>query len=181
VSGCSDDDASPEASGSATSAVADAAVEFMQLRSSDWERGEAIRPVARPPEIAVVERSLDWWAEYHREVPIAGGVEVQDLRVSGHHVGLDTQINELKNFDVESGEVAGRRAALATSSEGTPVAVLIEVRPDYTVMALSFALSSDELTALAADLETVSEDEWLASGGRVVDCAPPTADCPAPG
>jgi hypothetical protein len=52
------------------------------------------------------------------------------------------------------------------------------VRPDYTVVALSYDLTLEELAALAESLETVSEDEWLASGGQVVECAPPTADCP---
>ena len=54
----------------------------------------------------------------------------------------------------------------------------IEVRPDYTVMALSHALGLNELMALTDALEPVSEDECLASGGRVVECAPPSAHCP---
>jgi hypothetical protein len=56
--------------------------------------------------------------------------------------------------------------------------VSIELHPDYTVMALSYALGLEELAALAETLEPVSEQEWLASDGQVVECAPLTADCP---
>ncbi len=55
-----------------------------------------------------------------------------------------------------------------TNHEGEPAAVSIEVSPDYTVMALSYALGLEELTALAETREPVSADEWLASGGPVV-------------
>jgi hypothetical protein len=56
--------------------------------------------------------------------------------------------------------------------------VSIELHPDYTVMALSYALGLEELASLAETLEPVSEQEWLASDGQVVECAPLTADCP---
>lgn len=163
---------------SATSTVVGGPVMFMQLRNSEWERNQAIRPLAQPPAVAAIEPSLDWWEQHHRDQPIPGGVEGQDLRISGHHVALDAQVTELKSADTQPGEVGGRRAILATSPEGKPVAVSIEVRPDYTVMALSYALNLDELAALAETLEPVTEDEWLASGGRVVECAPATPDCP---
>jgi hypothetical protein len=158
--------------------VADPSVEFMQLRSAVWERDEAIRTLAQPPAFAAVEPSLDWWEEYHRDQPIPGGAESQDLRISGHRVALDKQVAELKSFDTQPAQVGERRAVLATSAEGEPVAVSIAVRPDYTVMALSYALNMEELAALAEALEPISEDDWLASGGRVVECAPATSDCP---
>jgi hypothetical protein len=178
LAGCTTDGESDGVGASTTLTVAGQSVQFMQLRNADWERDQAIRPLAQPPAVAAVEPSLDWWEQYHRDRAIPGAIERQDLRISGHHVALDAQVTELKTFDTQPGQVGDRRAVLATSPEGEPVVVSIEMRDDYTVMLLSYALSLEELTALAETLEPVSEDEWLASGGQIVECAP-AADCPA--
>lgn len=42
------------------------------------------------------------------------------------------------------------------------------VRPDYSVIVLSYELPVDELLAWSDDLETVTESEWTQTGGRVV-------------
>jgi hypothetical protein len=119
LAGCTDD-AGSTGGISTTSTVADEPVLFMHLRTSDWERDQAIRPLAQPSAVATIEPSLDWWEQYHRDQPIPGGVEGQDLRISGHHVALDTQVTELKSFDTRPGEVGERRAVLATSLDGSP-------------------------------------------------------------
>ena len=178
LAGCTDD-AGPVGEISATSMAAAVPVLFMQLRRADWERDQAIRPLSQPPAVAAVEPSLDWWEQYHRDQPIPGGVEGQDLRVLGAsrrpgHAGRRAEV--VRHPARRGGRVAG---GVRDEPRGEPAAVSIEVSPDYTVMALSYALSLEELTALAESLEPVSADEWLASGGQVVECAPPTADCPS--
>jgi hypothetical protein len=64
LAGCTDDAGAPGGV-SATSTVAGAPVLFMQLRTSDWERDQAIRPLAQPSAAAAIEPSLDWWEQYH--------------------------------------------------------------------------------------------------------------------
>lgn len=178
--GCSSDDGDEEPSatfGSVPTSVVDTAPQHMLLNADGWERGEAVRPLTRPEAMERIEPSLDWWAEHERFEPILGGVEGADVRLSGHHVGLDDQASELVGFQATAGTVAGRRALFGTSSEGTPAVVLLELDPHYTIMVLSYALSVDELREVSEHLEPVSEDDWLAAGGQILECLPPDPGC----
>ena len=180
VLGCAEDGDAHERAATTSAVVARDAVVFVELRDDDWSRRQAIWPQAWSPGMATVEPSIDWWAEYERGRPSAGAVESVDLRISGHHVALDTHVAELERFDTHDVTIAAGRAVIATGPDGGPATVSIAVRPDYTVMALSYALGTAELTDVAAALETISQAAWLSAGGRIVACAPPTPDCPPP-
>jgi len=174
--GCHDD-GSPD-SAVATPSVDGGPIHFVRLDDAAWELGEAVRPLAVTAPMRALEPSLDWWSEHRRDQPTDGGIEGLDVRLSGHHVGLERQVEELTGFDGTPTMVGQRRAIAATSPEGAPTVVSIELAPDYTVMVLSYALSADELAGVAANLTDVSVDEWTAAGGQVVPCAPPSPACP---
>ncbi|NHB12565.1 hypothetical protein GWK53_39545, partial [Burkholderia cepacia] len=123
----------------------------MRLESEEWELKEAIQPVTRAASWVELEPSMEWWAEYERFEPIAGGVEGIDVRLSGHRTGLDRQIEEMPEFLGHSATIAGRRAIVGTVPDG-PSTASIELANDYTVMALSYALDPDELATVAAEL-----------------------------
>jgi hypothetical protein len=150
---------------------------YVVLDGAGWELREAVRSRSGPGPLARAEPSLDWWAEYERLVPRGAGVtEGQSVRVSGHLVGLDEHLGELKGFNGSEGEVGGRPGRVARGPDG-PAVVTMAITPTYTVMALSYELSVDDLRAFAADLEDATEAEWRAHGGQVVDCLPVDPSC----
>jgi hypothetical protein len=156
--------------------VARDAVVFVELRDDDWSRQRAIWPQAWSPGMATVEPSIDWWAEYGRVR--AGGVESLDVRSpvitsAWTRTWPSSSGSTPTTAPSPPGERSSRR-------DGAPATVSIAVRPDHTVMEMSYALRTDELAGVAAALETISQAAWLSTGGRIVKCAPPTPDCPPP-
>jgi hypothetical protein len=175
---CSGNDNEADPTGTATTTLLAAPVIYGELRNPSWERSSAVRILRRPAALAAAEPSLDWWAEYLRRRPTSGGTESEDIRLSGHHVDVETHVAELKMFDSEPTQIGEWPAVVAIGVDGKPAVISIEVDDDYTIMALSYALTSDELTVVAAALATMTEDRWLASGGQIIDCDPSTPDCP---
>lgn len=149
----------------------------MVFESEGWQLRQAVRSLAGGGPLEVVEPSLDWWAEYERLVPIAGGREGQDVRLSGHTLALAEHRNELTGVDLTEGELDGRPTLWGTSPEGKPAVVTIALDERYTIMVLSYALALDELRRVAAELAPATEAEWIAHGGQIVDCLPTDPAC----
>ena len=112
-----------------------------------------------------VEPSLDWYAEY--EAPPANSP--RRVRLSGHHGDLDGVSAELRGFTLAPSTVASYAAVSGTSPDpdGRPAVVLFSVRADYSVMALSYELTVEELRLWAEDLTVVTESEWVQAGGEI--------------
>lgn len=155
-----------------------AAPVYATFAREGWEQRRAIRPLSRPAQLVEVEPSLDWWSEHERRVTQGQVTEAQGLRLSGHHVGVDDHAQKLPGAVLDEGTIGSYRVLSSTSPEGKPAIVLIAVGTSSTIMALSYELSVEELLSLAADVVVVNEDEWIAAGGRMVDCLPPEPGCP---
>lgn len=109
----------------------------MVFDSEGWDLKEAVN-LAGPGPLAAVEPSLDWYAEYDRLVPIAGGREGQDVRLSGHHAGLAEHRSDLRGFDATEGDINGRPALWGVFADGKPTVVTIAFDEQYTIMMLSY-------------------------------------------
>lgn len=146
------------------------------LDSEDWELREAVKSLAGEGP-RTLEPSRDWWAEYERLLPVDGGHQGQDLRISGHNVSLVEHRNELRGFDAQEGDVNGRPALLAVGPEGQPAIVTMAFAERYTIMVLSHALPLDELRRVATQIVPADEIEWMAHGGEIVECLPTDPRC----
>ncbi len=135
-------------------------------RSDDqWVVKEANNSLPENTLTRVVEPSLDWYAEY--EAPPRNSP--RRVRLSGHGGDLDHVAGELKGFTFEPATVDAYRALSAVSPEpnGRPAVVLLALRADFSVMALSYELPIQDLLAWSDDLMIVTESEWVRAGGVV--------------
>jgi hypothetical protein len=146
------------------------------LDAEGWELREAVN-LAAPGPLAADEPSLDWYAEYERLVPIAGGEEGHDVRLSGHTAGLAEHRSELRGFDATEGDINGRSALWGVGADGKPAVVTIAFDERYTIMALSYALELDDLRRVATQLLPTSQNEWIAHGGKILECLPTDPAC----
>ncbi len=160
--GCSssDDDGQAEAgTGAAGAAV------YLVPSDGQWKLIEGYDPSPENTRAAAVEASLDWYAEY--DAPPAESP--RHVRLSGHDGDLDQVAGEVEGFTLEPSAVGSYEALSGTSPEpdGRPAVVVFGVRRDYSVMALSYELTADELVGWSEDLEVVTESEWEKAGGKV--------------
>jgi hypothetical protein len=139
------------------------------LDAEGWELREAVKSLAGEGP-TTLEPSRDWWAEYERLLPVDGGQEGQDVRVSGHNVSHVEHRNELQGFDAQEGDVNGRPALWAVGPEGRPAIVTMAFVERYTIMVLSYALPLDDLRRVATRLIPADEIEWMAHGGEIIKC-----------
>lgn len=113
------------------------------VRAADaWKVRETVDPA--PPSAA--EPSLDWYAEY------VNGAQL--LRLSGHDVSTAALQQELKGFTFAP--AAGPRwPAVASKPAGPsePAILILAVAADYSVMALSYELSTADLVQWSRALE----------------------------
>ena len=156
--------AEPSAALTTSSGPAAGAV-YLARPDDQWALKEARNPLPENTLARVVEPSLDWYAEY--EAPPAnspGGV-----RLSGHRGDIDDVAAELKGFTFEPATVGSHRALTGVSSEpdGRPAVVILAVRADFSVMALSYELPEVDLMSWSDDLTVVTESEWERAGGVV--------------
>jgi hypothetical protein len=141
---------------------------YAVLNDAGWTLQEAVDP---PPDdrLASGERPpLDWYSEHVRMV----GSEGQRVRLSGHRATLEEAITALvavgfgldpiaiEGWDGVGGEAPADPAGPALILFGTGAT---------TFMALSYELSLEELAAVVAEVETVSEGTWVERGGVVRD------------
>lgn len=171
---CSSDPATVETE--LDSSAANEGGRYAILDSKGWELREAVKSLAGEGS-RTLEPSRDWWAEYERLVPVDGGREGQDVRVSGHDVSLVEHRNELQGVVAQEGEVNGRPALLAVGPEGQPAIVTIAFAERYTIMVLSYALPLEELRRVATQLVPADEIEWMAHGGEIIECLPTDPRC----
>lgn len=168
LASCSSGDSRP--TGSEVDTSGDNSV-YVTFQDSQWTFKEAVKPLGGPGPLATAEPSLDWYAEYERFVPIAGGEKGLDLRFSGHSVGLLERDKELRGTELTHGNSARRPASWGVSPEGKPAIVNVAFEKNYTVTVQSYALSLDEVRAVAARLVPVTQAQWREHGGEIVDCA----------
>ena len=110
-----------------------------------------------PDEPIAVEPTLDWYAEYDRDV--AGSPA--HVRLSGHTTSLYALGSELPGFELEPITVLDRSGVAGVGDEDTgPAVVAYSVEPGYLIMLLSYELTVDELVELANDLQPVSAGEF---------------------
>lgn len=168
LSSCSSND--PRPTGSEVDKSGDNSVHVV-FQDSDWTFKEAVKPLGGPGPLATAEPSLDWFAEYERFVPVTGGEEGLDLLFSGHSVGLLERDKELRGIELTHGNSARRPASWGAGPEGKPAIVNVAFEKNYTVTVQSYALSLDEVRAVAARLVPVTQAQWREHGGEILDCA----------
>jgi hypothetical protein len=99
------------------------------------------------------------------------------VRLSGHNAGLAEHRSELRGFDASEGDINGRPATLGVGADGKPAVVTIAFDERYTIMALSYALGLDDLHRVATQLAPATQAEWIAHGGKIVECLPTDPAC----
>lgn len=132
---------------------------YVALESDEWDLRDTGTAGSNTAS-AVVEPSLEWFAEYERLVPTEGGRESQDLRLSRHAAALDEHAEELPGANLTEGQIEGRPARWGVGPDGTPAVVTIQSDARHTVMLLSYALAVDELRDVVRWLRPVTEDAW---------------------
>lgn len=163
---------------SATTTSADAAVQYVLLEASGWQLQEAVDYRAGLGSLSQGEPDLDWYAEY-----IGPQIDHDDrsftiptARISGHTAGVEALRVQLTGFEFVSEDIGGRQALIAAAANRNPGVVMVELRPDYSIMILSYDDVVD-LRDLAARLVQVDEQQWLKAGGQMLDCVPFEPGC----
>ncbi len=170
-SGCSDNRPSTDAATDTTEASADnqpasGTTYVAHSPAADgWQLQEAINLPPDDSRADLGEPSLDWYAEYVND---PNSTEL--VTVSGHAVGLEDLRNEplMSLWDFQP-ETAGEWAVLAAPTPpedpNGPAIVIFEAGGEYSFQVLSYELGVDRLLDWTADIEPLSEDEWVAAGG----------------
>lgn len=155
---------------------------YVVFDDAAWTFKEAVDYPEDLGPLAAVESSLDWYGEYERFVPgdDLSTVEGLRLRLSGHLVAIDDHRSELTGATMREATIAGVPALTGVGQDGAPALVTMAVADSYTLMALSYGLDVDELVAIAGELRSVCEPEWIESGGQLLDCLPTGPGCIPP-
>jgi hypothetical protein len=121
---------------------------------------------------------LDWYAEYDgpRVDRDDGSYSIPHLAIEGHTAGMEKRRDQLPGFDFTDHDVGSRAALSATTADGNPAIVVVEVATDYSVTLLTYDDGVD-LRHLAARLVAVDEAEWIEAGGTMFDCVPLEPGC----
>ncbi len=157
---CSSSKPSSDGSGSTTGQPTSA---YFVSEAKAWDQREAYKPRPDDPVSSRAEPSLDWFAEHERH---PNPNQSQSVRLSGHDVPMAALEETLRGFDFRVRRVQGVDAK-AGSSPGGPHVVLLPVAAGYTVMALTYELSLDELVEWSSSLRAVDEAEWVQRGGVI--------------
>jgi hypothetical protein len=164
VTACSDDDDLTQPS-SSSSAPSEASV-YAVVIDDAWTLQEAVDPPADSP-IASIERPpLEWYAEYVQ----SSASESSMVRLSGHQATFDDTRAALEEagFTFEDISLQHWQGAggSAPADPASPTIVVL-ANGAATLMALSYELDLDQLTAVADTIEGVDQSTWVAAGGVI--------------
>ena len=142
---------------------------YALLDNSAWTLQQAIDPPADSPFALADLPPVDWYDVYDKLLQRGTTTEEVDLRISGHAACLNDAkaLLHKRGFTVEAIEVKGWRAMRSTLPEKHPARILMLEHDDSVVMALSYALTFDELIQLAQQIKLVDRSEWIRAGGVV--------------
>lgn len=143
-----------------------AAKPYALLRDDQWTIQEAIDPSADDPAASAQHPPTDWYVEY---VNSSSASESQMVVVNGVEIGFEESISQLSALTFELNDVStnGWRAVGGTSREPTGPALLVLEHGERSIIVLSYELSLDELTVLAARIEPIDAAAWTSAGGVI--------------
>ena len=148
---------------------------FVVLESSDWPMKEA---VDYPADIGDwPQPHLDWFAEYERFIQVAPDTrEGQRLNISGFSTGREGIAAQLPpGGELEEYGAWGIGVLEGLETEGAFIARPVDA--GYTLTFSSSSLDTEQLVKLSSEVRPVCEEEWVASGGQILDCMPTEPGC----
>ncbi len=146
-----------------------------------WELQEAVYPLEGGWPGPLME-TVEWFNEYDRLVDIGNGVRQGFyLTVAGHSAGFDDFRMRSIYEDLVAIESINDRESLAwVSTEGEGyVTIMLKINEEFTVAVGAGAMALDEVREIAGRVRLVDADDWVANGGRFIECVWLTPGCSA--
>ena len=109
---------------------------------------------------------MDWYAEFELVQDARERSPSKKILLTAHLAYPDNVQPAVEGFERRSVSVRGGPALAVTSHDG-PNIVVFELEPGYTLRALSYVLTIDDLRDWMDRLEAVTAKEWVTRGGRV--------------
>lgn len=155
---------------------------FVLFDSEDWELREAVDYPDDLGRLGELDPGIDWYSEFERFVPLKDGTGTQGLylRLTGYSVAL-AEILEKPGLPVlAEHDEEGRQIYQGRSPDGSLSVVAWPIGSAYTIVLFGQGLAVDELAAAATETRPVCQDDWVESGGVVLDCMPTEPGCGLP-
>ena len=164
VTACSENDDLTQPSTN-SSAPADESV-YAVLTDDAWTLQEAVDPPADAA-IASIERPpLKWYSEYVQ----SSANESAMVRLSGHQATFDDTRSALEDLGFTLNDLSLQHwqgsGGSAPADRGSPT-IIVLANGATTLMAFSYELDLDQLTAIANTIEGVDQSTWVAAGGVI--------------
>lgn len=155
---------------------------FVLFDGEGWELKEAVDYPQDLGGLGELDPGIDWYAEFERFVPLEDGTGEQglSLRLTGYSVALAEILEKPGLPDLAEHDDEGRQTYQGESPDGSLSAIAWPIGSAYTVVIFGQGLSVDELAATATETRAACQDEWVESGGVILDCMPTERGCELP-